>query len=181
MSKVGKAKIKLPEGVSITEKDGQLLIEGPKGKLSVSIFDGFKVEIVDQELSIAPSRINKKTGAFWGTLRSLINNAVIGVSKGYEKKLAIEGIGFKASVSGSDLMLNLGFSHPIIFPIPADLVIGVEKNVISISGFSKELVSQTAATIKLFKKPEPYKGKGIYYLDSQGNKEKVRRKVGKKQ
>ncbi len=176
MSRIGKAKIKILEGVNVELKDGFVLVKGPKGELSVPLFSGFKVNIKEDEISvIPPSEFEKKTSAFWGTLRALINNAVIGVSQGYEKVLLIEGIGFKANLEGNNLILNLGFSHPINFPVIEGIEISVEKNKISIKGIDKDLVGLTAAKIRAFKKPEPYKGKGIRYID-----EVVRRKVGKK-
>lgn len=176
MSKIGKAKIKLPSGVEAKISDSVFSVKGPKGELNEKIFDGFSISIEDSEISvIPPENAGKETPALWGTLRALISNAVIGVSEGYEKKLIVEGIGFKVAIEGKNLVLNLGFSHSINFPIPDGIEMTTEKNTITIKGINKELVGQTAAEIRAFKKPEPYKGKGIRYSD-----EVVRRKAGKK-
>lgn len=175
MSKIGKAKIEIPEGVTVSLNEGLVLVEGPKGKLSVNMMDGFEVKIEGSELFVVPTEETKKTQALWGTFRALIQNAVIGVSKGYEKKLIVEGVGFKVALEGDKLAMQLGFSHPVHFAIPSDLNVAVDKNTITISGIDKDLVGRTAADIRALKKPEPYKGKGIRYED-----EVIRRKVGKK-
>jgi large subunit ribosomal protein L6 len=176
MSRIGKEKIKIPEGVNVELKDNLVFVKGPKGELNVLVFDGFEVKIDNKEVSvISPEKFEKETSALWGTLRALINNAVIGVSEGYEKVLLIEGIGFKANLEGNNLIMNLGFSHPIKFPFVEGIEISVDKNKIFVKGIDKNLVGLTSAKIRAFKKPEPYKGKGIRYID-----EVVRRKVGKK-
>ncbi|HOX21496.1 MAG TPA: 50S ribosomal protein L6 [Candidatus Paceibacterota bacterium] len=176
MSKIGKKIINLPAGVEVQINVSELMAKGPKGELKLAIFPGFKAELTDKELQILPpAKANKQTPALWGTLRALINNMVVGVSQGYEKKLELEGIGFKAAVEGDNLILNLGFSHPVKFPIAQGLKITVVKNLITISGIDKDLVGRTAAEIRSLKKPEPYKGKGIHYLG-----EVIRRKAGKK-
>lgn len=175
MSKIGKAIIILPEGVNVSVNDDVVLVDGPKGKISVDIIDGFKVEINNKEVSVIPIKKTKQTMALWGTLRALINNAVIGVSVGYEKQLIIDGVGFKVALEGSNLVFQLGFSHPIVFLIPEGIEAVILKNNITIKGISKYLVGQVSAKIRALKKPEPYKGKGIRYSD-----EIIRRKVGKK-
>ena len=176
MSKIGKQIIILPEKIEARIEDSRIIIKGPKGELGVDIMFGFKVEITDKDIKVIPeNHFAKKSPALWGTLRALINNAVLGVTKGFEKKLEIEGIGFKAALDGQNLSLNVGFSHPVKFPIPEGIKITVEKNILTISGISKDLVGRTAAEIRSIKKPEPYKGKGIHY---QG--EVIRRKSGKK-
>ncbi|HNW96768.1 MAG TPA: 50S ribosomal protein L6 [Candidatus Paceibacterota bacterium] len=176
MSKIGKQIIILPEKIEAKIEDSKIIIKGPKGELSVDIIFGFKVEINEKDIKVIPeSNFSKKKPALWGTLRALINNAVIGVSKGFEKKLEIEGIGFKAALDGQNLSLNVGFSHPVKFPIPEGIKITIEKNLLTISGISKDLVGRTAADIRAIKKPEPYKGKGIHYVG-----EVIRRKSGKK-
>jgi large subunit ribosomal protein L6 len=176
MSKIGKKSIMLPAGVEAKTEENKLIIKGSGGELRVSIFPDFQVELKDKEMKVVPpAAFNKTTSALWGTLRALINNAVIGVSQGYEKKLEVEGIGFKAAVDGANLILSLGFSHPVKFAIPDGLKITVSKNLIVISGPDKDLVGRTAAEIRALKKPEPYKGKGIHYLG-----ETIRRKAGKK-
>ena len=176
MSKIGKKIIIIPAGVEVKINGNKLEVKGPKGELALDIFPEFQAELNDKELKIVPpASINKQTPALWGTLRALINNMVVGVSQGYEKKLELEGIGFKAAVEGENLVLNLGFSHPVKFPIPQGLKIAVTKNLITINGIDKDLVGRTAAEIRSLKKPEPYKGKGIHYLG-----EVIRRKAGKK-
>lgn len=176
MSKIGKKIINIPVGVEVQINANELTAKGPKGELKLNIFPDFQTELTDKELKILPPvKTNKQTSALWGTLRALINNMIVGVSQGYERKLEIEGIGFKAVVEGENLVLNLGFSHPVKFPIPQGLKITVVKNLITINGIDKNLVGRTAAEIRSLKKPEPYKGKGIHYLG-----EVIRRKAGKK-
>jgi len=176
MSKIGKKLIEIPENVKIEIKDKEVIVKGPKGELKVPIFDGFSLELVDNTLKVIPPlKLKKITPAFWGTERALIANAIIGVCEGFEKKLEIEGVGYRANVEGKNLVLNLGFSHPIKFEIPEGISISADKNLITVSGIDKQLVGETAAKIRLLKKPEPYKGKGIHYLG-----EHIRRKAGKK-
>ena len=175
MSKIGKKPIEIPKDVTIAIEDKLIKVKGPKGELQFEIPRELKVILEDSRLSVVPIVNSKKTPALWGTLRAVIANMVLGVDKGFEKKLEIEGIGFKAQIQGDDLVLNLGFSHPVIFKTPPDIKISVEKNGITVSGFSKELVGQTAAKIRALKKPEPYKGKGIRYVG-----EVIKRKAGKK-
>lgn len=176
MSKIGKKPIELPKEVSLEIKEEEVLVKGPKGELKVKIFPGFKVVQEDNWLKvIPPEKKEKKTSAFWGTLRALLKNAIEGVTKGFEKKLEIEGIGYRANVEGKNLVLNLGFSHPVIFPIPEGIEIFAEKNLITVRGIDKQLVGETASKIRALKKPDPYKGKGIRYLG-----EVIRRKAGKK-
>ncbi len=176
MSKIGKQIIILPEKTEARIEDSQVVIKGPKGELKVDIIFGFKVEIGEKDIKVIPeTHFGKKSPALWGTLRALINNAVLGVTKGFEKKLEIEGIGFKANVEGQNLSLNVGFSHPVKFAIPEGIKITIEKSLITIVGIDKDLVGRTAAEIRSIKKPEPYKGKGIHYVG-----EVIRRKSGKK-
>jgi len=176
MSKIGKKIINIPAGVEVQINANELTAKGPKGELKLNIFPDFQAELTDKELKILPpAKTNKQTSALWGTLRALINNMIVGVFQGYERKLEIEGIGFKAVVEGENMVLNLGFSHPVKFPIPQGLKITVVKNLITINGIDKDLVGRTAAEIRSLKRPEPYKGKGIHYLG-----EVIRRKAGKK-
>lgn len=175
MSKIGKKLIEIPKDVTVAVEDELVKVNGPKGELQFKIPRELKVIIDDGKLSVIPKSNSKKTPALWGTLRAVIANMVLGVYKGFEKKLEIEGIGFKAQIQGNDLVLNLGFSHPVIFKIPPGVKINVEKNTITISGPSIELVGQTAANIRALKKPEPYKGKGIRYAG-----EVIKKKAGKK-
>ncbi len=175
MSKIGKKPVIIPDNVEVKENDGFLNIKGQGGELSLKILPYIKTEIKEKEISFAPLNNSKQARANWGTIRSLTENAVLGVSKGFQKSLEIEGVGFRANLEGDTLILNIGLSHPIKFNSPEGIKISIVKNVITVSGISKELVGKTAAKIRSMKKPEPYKGKGIRY---QG--EIIRRKAGKK-
>ncbi|MDP3800344.1 MAG: 50S ribosomal protein L6 [bacterium] len=172
MSRIGKKIIILPEKVSVEERDGFVLIKGPKGDLSFRLPRGIAISLKEKELTVTAKN---ETNPSWGTARSIIDGMVYGVVNGYEKKLDIEGVGFKAQLQGNKLILNIGFSHPVEFESPAGVTLRVEKNSIFVSGFDKFLVGQVAAKIRNFKKPEPYKGKGIRYSG-----EIIRRKAGKK-
>lgn len=175
MSRIGKKPINIPEKVE-AKIDGEfIIIKGPKGELKQKIHSHVKIAIEDRNILI--NVINpeiKEDKALWGLYGSLVKNMVIGIRDGFEKKLEINGIGFKAAVSGSKLQLNLGFSHPIDFPLPSSIVATVDKNIITIAGPDKQIVGEISARIRALKKPEPYKGKGIKYLD-----EIIRRKAGK--
>lgn len=177
MSRIGNKIIVLPEKVTVEINGGFAVIKGPKGELKFKLPIEIKLSQEGSKVKIEPAKDSTsiKTRSLWGTTRSLIANMVYGVSEGFERKLEIEGIGYKAQIQGKDLMLNLGFSHPVEFKAPEGIAFKVEKNVISISGIDKFLVGEVAANIRKLKKPEPYKGKGIRY---QG--EIVRRKAGKK-
>ena len=175
MSRLGKLPIKLPQGIQARLEDGFVIVKGPKGELKEALPKEVKVEIKDDEIvtSIADPK-SKSQKALWGLMRSLINNMVTGVENGFEKKLEINGVGFKAQVSGQKLVLNVGFSHPVEYSLPEGVSAEVEKNIITISGIDKQLVGDTAAQIRKIRKPEPYKGKGIKYID-----EVIRRKESK--
>jgi len=177
MSRIGKKPIEIPQGVKAEISGNDIKVSGPKGELKDTFHRNIKVEAKDGKIFVLPkdAEFSKKTAALWGLHRALISNMVDGVSKGFEKKLEIEGIGFKASVEGDNLVLNVGFINPVKIKKPEGVNFSVEKNVITISGISKEKVGQVAAIIRKSKKAEPYKGKGIKY---QG--EKIRRKEGKK-
>ncbi len=179
MSKIGKKNITVPKESSIKIEGPNLTITGPKGSKILTINDKiFSSKLTDNEFQILPlsKNIDKKTSIMWGTYRSLINNAIMGVSNGHEKILELNGVGFRANMKGESLNLQIGFSHEVNFKIPKEIKITVEKQtLIKISGVDKDLVSKTAADIKNLKPVEPYKGKGI--------KEKgqfVLRKEGKK-
>ena len=180
MSRIGKKLIEIPQGVKV-ETSGpegypEIKVFGPKGELSLKIHPEIKIEVKDNKILVAPkSKLSKKGRGLWGLYRALIFNMVEGASKGFEKKLEIEGVGFKAAMQGDELVLNLGFTNPVKITKPEGINFLVEKNVITVSGASKEKVGQIAAEIRKAKKAEPYKGKGIKY---QG--EKIRRKEGKK-
>ena len=179
MSKIGKKNIIVPKDSSIKIEGANLTITGPKGSTKLSINDKiFSSKINDSEFQIKPieKKIDKKISILWGTYRSIINNAVLGVSQGHEKILELSGVGFRANLKGETLNLQLGFSHDINFKIPKEIKIAVEKQtIIKISGVDKELVSKISADIKSLKPVEPYKAKGIkergqFVLRKEGKK-----------
>ncbi len=155
--------------------DGVLSVKGAKGALAVPLLSGIVAQVEGNSLAFTAKNHQKQTKSNWGTMRALAANAVRGVQGEFVKELKIEGVGFRAVVEGSVLVLSLGFSHPVRFPIPEGIRASVEKNVVRIAGIDKFLVGETAATIRAQKKPEPYKGKGIMYVG-----EVIRRKAGKK-
>lgn len=175
MSKIGKQLIIIPENVEIKINQQEIKVKGPQGELSQSIPPQIKLILKEQELQVIPQEKSKNNSALWGLLRALIFNMVKGVTEGFEKKLEIEGVGYRASLQGNKLILSLGFSHPIEVVAPAGIEFKVDKNVITISGIDKQIVGQIAAKIRAYRKPEPYKGKGIHYVG-----EVIRRKAGKK-
>lgn len=175
MSRIGKVPIIIPAGVTVKHADQLLSVTGPKGALELAVHRSIDLAITPTEITVTVKNPDEQEQrALWGLTRMLVANMVTGVTAGYSKKLEINGVGFKAAVAGQTLNLNLGFSHPIAFPIPAGITVTVEKNVMTVSGIDKQLVGETAATIRRLKKPEPYKGKGIKYSD-----EIIRRKAGK--
>ncbi len=175
MSRVGKIIRKIPSGVTVEIKNGELLVTGPKGKLSLSLHPRVTVVQNDGTLTVnVVDENNKKDCALWGTFSSLIENLFEGVTKGFKKELEINGVGFKVALKGKDLSLEVGFSHPVIFKAPEGISFAVEKNVIAVEGIDKQLVGEISAQIRKIRKPEPYKGKGIKYMD-----EVIRRKAGK--
>ena len=178
MSKIGKINIAIPEKVKVAVAGNILNIDGPLGNRSLNIdLEIFNLDIKDgKEISIKPKKIDQNTKRLWGMNRSLINNAVIGSVKGYEKILELVGVGYRASIKGNQLNLQLGYSHDINFDIPEGIKIAVEKQTtLKISGFDKQLVGSIASKIKTLRKIEPYKGKGIrekgqYVLKKEGKK-----------
>ena len=178
MSKIGKINISIPEKVKVVMSGSILNIEGPMGKKSLNIdLDVFTLDIKDgKEISITPKKIDQNTKRLWGMNRSLLNNAIIGASKGYEKTLELVGVGYRAALKGKQLNLQLGFSHDINFDIPDTVKITVEKQTtLKIIGFDKQEVGMIASKIKSLRPPEPYKGKGIkekgqYILRKEGKK-----------
>jgi large subunit ribosomal protein L6 len=176
MSKIGKNPIIIPDNVDVVKIDsGFLEFKGANGSLKFKINPYIKTEIKDKIILFSPENNSKQARANWGTIASLTRNAIAGVAQGFNKNLEIEGVGYRVAMEGEVLVLNIGLSHPVKFPAPDGIKISVEKNVIKISGADKDLVGRIAAKIRSFKKPEPYKGKGIRY---QG--EVIRRKAGKK-
>jgi large subunit ribosomal protein L6 len=174
MSRVGKQPIPIPSGVSVTIDDSKITVSGSKGNLEQSALRGVKV--THREDHILVERINDEaiSRARHGLMRTLINNMVQGVSQGFEKKLEINGVGYRVAQQGTDLKFNLGFSHDVIYKVPQGINVAVEQNIITVSGIDKQQVGQVAAEIRALKKPEPYKGKGIKYTD-----ERIIRKSGK--
>ena len=167
MSKIGKIHIPIPEKVKVLLSGNNINIEGPMGKTSLNIdMDVFDLIINDgKDVSIKPKKLNQITKRLWGMNRSLLNNAIVGTSKGYEKILELTGVGFRASIKGNQLNLQLGFSHDINFDIPEGIKITVEKQtLLKIIGFDKQQVGMVASKIKSIRPPEPYKGKGICLL-----------------
>jgi len=175
MSRIGKKPIEIPEAVEVKITGQQVNIKGAKGELSQVVRPEIKVEVKEGKIFVTCQIETKKSKALWGLTRALLQNMVKGVTEGYEKKLEIEGVGYRANLEGQDLVLNVGFSHPVKIVAPQGIKFGVEKNIITVSGIDKGLVGQIAAKIRKVRPPEPYKGKGIKYVGEQ-----IRRKVGKK-
>jgi large subunit ribosomal protein L6 len=175
MSRVGKQVIEIPSGTTVEVKDDSVIVVGKGGTLSRKLHDSVSLEIKGSEVTLVPANEELATQALWGTYASHVINMIAGVNTPFEKKLVVEGVGFRADLQGKNLILNLGFSHPVKVVVPENLDVTVEKNVITVKGADKESVGQFSATIRALKKPEPYKGKGIHYSD-----EEVRRKQGKK-
>ena len=175
MSRIGKKSILIPAGVEVSINENLIKVKGPKGELERETRPEISVTKDDKEITVKPYKENKRNSAFWGLTRTLISNMVQGVTEGYKTNLQIEGVGYRAALEGKDLVFQVGFSHPVRVTPPDGVTFGVEKNIVSVSGINKELVTQTAAEIKRIKPPEPYKGKGIRY---EG--EIIKKKVGKK-
>jgi len=176
MSRIGKQPIEIPEGVEIKIDQGEIRIKGPKGELIQDVPREIEVTIEDKKVMVKLKKgTNRQAPALWGLSRALIFNMIKGVTQGYEKKLEIEGVGYRVALEGKKLVLNLGFSHPIEVEAPEGIEFKIEKNLITVSGINKQLVGQVASNIRDKKKPEPYKGKGIHYLG-----EVIKRKAGKK-
>ena len=175
MSRLGKLPIAIPAGVTVRMDGRVVVVKGPKAELRQEVNELIKVEITDNEIKVSPVDTGvKESAAFWGLYRSLLNNMVSGVVKEFEKKLEINGVGYKVAGGGSKLTLALGFSHPVEFVLPEGVTSVVEGKFITVSGADKQAVGETAACSRRLKKPEPYKGKGIKYVD-----EVLRRKAGK--
>jgi large subunit ribosomal protein L6 len=175
MSRIGKKPVKIVDGVEVKIEDNLVTVKGPKGTLTRTIVREIIPEIKDKEIYFTTRNNDKKSLAFWGLTRTLVFNMIEGVTKGYEKKLEINGVGFKCRVEGSDLVLDVGYSHPVKVAAVEGITFAAEKNTITVTGINKELVGQVSADIRRVKPPEPYKGKGIKYVA-----EVIRRKVGKK-
>ncbi|HUC10054.1 MAG TPA: 50S ribosomal protein L6 [Stellaceae bacterium] len=176
MSRIGKNPVPIPNGVAVQLSGQTLSAKGGLGALNLVISSDVTASVTDGSIKIAPANDTKQARAMWGTTRALVNNMVVGVSKGFSVGLEINGVGYRAAVQGNVLNLQLGYSHDIAFPIPADVRIACERpTVITVTGADRQRVGQVAAEIRAFRPPEPYKGKGIKYAH-----ETVRRKEGKK-
>jgi len=175
MSRLGKKPITIPSGATVAVADGAVTVKGPLGSLSRNFKNTIVIAMNEGILTLTPQDQSVTTRMLWGTYASHLQNMITGVTTGYEKKLIVEGVGYKWEVKGKDLAMALGFSHPVIVPIPEGLTVTSEKNNLTIKGYDKEKVGEFAARIKSLKKVEPYKGKGIRY---EG--QRVRRKQGKK-
>ena len=174
MSRVGKLPIQIPSGVTITVDDAAITVNGPKGTLSQFTVPGISVEQNNGEILVKRENDLAENRARHGLMRSLIHNMVVGFTQGFSKKLEINGVGYRANMEGAKLKMQLGFSHDIYYTAPQGVQLAVEQNTITVSGISKQQVGQAAAEIRAFKKPEPYKGKGVRYAN-----EYVRKKAGK--
>jgi large subunit ribosomal protein L6 len=176
MSRIGKRPVELPSGVSATTEDQTLVVKGPKGALQLQMRDEIRYDISESGISVVPANDTKAARAFWGMQRTLVQNLVTGVTEGFSKVLEINGVGYRAQAQGRNLRLQLGYSHDVNFPVPEGVDVKTpDQNTVEISGIDKQKVGQVAAEIRRWRKPEPYKGKGIKYRG-----EYIFRKEGKK-
>ncbi len=175
MSRLGKQVLALPTGVTLVNTNDVITVKGPKGELTKTFLPHVAITVEGTDVTFAPKKDDLFSRALWGTYASHVRNMVTGVTEGYTRKLILEGVGFKSEVKGTNLDLALGFSHPVVVPVPQGLTVTAEKNNITITGIDKEVVGQFAAKVRALKKPEPYKGKGFRY-----DGEVIRRKQGKK-
>ena len=176
MSRVGKYPVPIPQGVQVTLQGRTLVAKGKLGELSLPLTDDVDVEVKDSQVAVSPRRDDRRSRTMWGTTRSLVNGMVTGVSSGFTKNMEITGTGYRAAVQGKDLVMNLGFSHEVRYPIPEGIRITCERpTAVRVEGADKQRVGQVAAEIRAFRPPEPYKGKGIKY-----DNEQILRKEGKK-
>jgi len=174
MSRIGRQPITIPSGVQVELAGAHVSVIGPKGSLSLDLMPGIEMKQQDGILKIDKSVDTPETQSSYGLMRTLVANMVAGVSQGFTRQLEINGVGFRASVAGNTINLTLGLSHPVVFTLPAGVEAKVERNIITLTGFDKQTVGQAAANLRALKKPEPYKGKGIKYVE-----ERIRRKAGK--
>lgn len=175
MSRTGKLPIKIPAGTDVTVAPGEIIVKGKGGTLKRVTHPAVTITVKDGEALVIPSNNTRVARALWGTYAAHIRNMIAGVNTPFQKKLQVEGIGYRCELSGKQLKLSVGFSHPVLVQIPEGLTVVVEKNIVTVSGADKEQVGEFAASVRAVKKPEPYKGKGIRY---EG--EVVRQKAGKK-
>jgi large subunit ribosomal protein L6 len=176
MSRIGKKAVSVPKGVTANVNGQSVTVKGPKGELSFLANDDVHIKFADGKISVDPASETKRARSAWGMSRTMVSNLMKGVTQGYEEKLEINGVGYRAALAGKNLQLNLGYSHEVLFPIPAGITIVCPKPTeIVITGADKQKVGQVAAEIRRFRRPEPYKGKGVKYAD-----EHIFRKEGKK-
>ncbi|MBF0117582.1 MAG: 50S ribosomal protein L6 [Desulfobacterales bacterium] len=174
MSRIGKKKVLLPDNVKVSFTDKKVIIKGEKGSLTRDVHQGVDLKIENKELSIIKLNDDKKTDALQGLTRSLIANMVTGVSKGFERTLEVNGVGYRVEIKGDTIVFSLGYSNPVNFKLPSGISAAADKNILRIKGIDKELLGQTAASIRRLRLPEPYKGKGIKYQE-----EFIQKKAGK--
>jgi large subunit ribosomal protein L6 len=176
MSRIGKKAVPIPSGVTANVEGQTVKVKGPKGQLQVVLPDDVMVKMDNGEVKVDPRNETKRARSMWGTSRTLVNNLITGVTKGYEKKLEITGVGYRAALQGKNLQIALGYSHDVIYPVPDGIAIATPKPTeIVVTGIDKQKVGQVAAEIRAFRPPEPYKGKGVKYAG-----EFIFRKEGKK-
>ena len=176
MSRIGKKPVTIPTGVDVKIDNQRIFVKGKLGEIEREIHPSVVVEIVGSEVQVKMVNDRRSDKSIWGLSRALINNMVLGVSEGFQKVLEINGVGYRAAVSGNAVQLTLGFSHPVVYPIPAGITVSVEKNTrVTVKGINPEVIGKVCAEIREFRPPEPYKGKGIRY---EG--EHILRKEGKK-
>ena len=176
MSRVGNSAITIPADVTLLQQDGQVIVKGRNGELRIPLHSDVDLSVVGDVVTLKPKRETKLAVSLWGTMRSSINNMIVGVNTGFTRKLEISGVGYRAAMQGNKLVLSLGFSHPVEMDVPAGLKAVVENNTsITITGADKQLLGQFASEIRSKRPPEPFKGKGVKYADEQ-----IVRKEGKK-
>jgi large subunit ribosomal protein L6 len=175
MSRIGKLPVAIPAGVKVSLEGNTMTVVGPKGTLTQQLHDRMTIAVETDQINVTRPSESKQDGALHGLTRALINNMVVGVTTGFQKDLEINGVGYRAEISGNKLTLSLGYSHPVVYTLPEGITVEVEKQTkLSVKGIDKQLVGSAAAKIRSFRKPEPYKGKGIKYVD-----EHIVRKAGK--
>jgi len=175
MSRIGKQHLSIPTGVTVALVDGVLTVTGPKGILTRVVHPLVTIHMTDDVVTVdVVNKEDKQERSLWGTFASHIKNMIVGVTIGFSRQLEVNGVGYRVAMQGTDLKLDVGYSHPVIYTMPKTIIASVEKNVITVTGPDKELVGRVSAEIRAIRKPEPYKGKGIKYVD-----EIIRRKAGK--
>ena len=176
MSRVGSSAITIPADVTLSNDGGVIVVKGKNGELSTSLHSDVELSVADNVATLKPARDTRHAKALWGTMRSNLNNMVVGVTEGFTRKLEINGVGYRAAMQGNKLVLSLGFSHPVEMEVPAGLKVAVENNTsVTITGANKQLLGQFASEVRAKRPPEPFKGKGVKYAD-----EYIVRKEGKK-